>query len=201
MAKKNKLKRLRKSYNKKQFESILCSGCRVCTEYATGPEFCYNLYKENADLFLKKVYKKLITIDEWPWTIKTPIQEMSNALFERAAFKNIYCDSGICAPIHEKECPLFQDCLIEFRKQTGRWGNPSLQAVAGGPTISEKKSKKQLRREKRAATKAAKRKQKYICSAYPTFFTNSREGWIAQVEEILTNGDTNIEQVETTESS
>jgi hypothetical protein len=212
MSKKNKKKRLKKSYNKRQFENILCSSCRVCCGYSNGPDFCYTLYKDNPDKFLDIVYKKLIVIDDWPPMVGQTFegnQHTSNKLIEDAVFRNVFCKSGICSVSDDGDCPMLTDCLLAFRRQTGGLGKNHTYLPAEDKlpeermtiNLSNKKYKKQIRKEKREALKKARKKQKYICSAYPTFFTNDREDWIKQIEEILTHGDENIEQDKIVESS
>ena len=214
MSKKGKKKKLKKSYNKKQFEDVLCTGCRVCSGYSQGPGFCYDLYKEDPEVFLKGVYQKLVTIEEWPWTVTasngneimafrnvSTKTKVNGKLVETAVFKNIYCRSGICEANDHDACPMIEECMLNFRKQTGHWGdNPIITGSLPG-TGNVKFNRKQTKRERKAATKKAKKKTKYICKAYPTFFTNDREGWKAQIEDMLTDGDKDSKQNPDTESS
>lgn len=213
MAKKGKKKKkLRKSYNKKQFENVLCSGCRVCTGYAQGPGFCYDLYREKPELFLEGVYTKLVTIEDWPWTVKTKVggeimafrnvsvaDSVNSKMVEMAAFRNIFCRSGICETNDQDACPLFEDCILAFRKQTGHWGDAPM--LTGAPMNNAKLNKRQAKRERKKAAKKNKKKAKYICKAYPTFFTSDREGWKEQIEEILSDGNKDIKQDTSVESS
>ncbi len=215
MSKKGKKNRkLKKLYNRKQFENVLCTGCRVCSGYATGPDFCYELYKEDPEAFLDGSYKKLTAIEDWPWTVKTevdvsmmasrntPIHDDVNIqLVEKSVFRNIYCRSGVCVTSDPGNCPMFDECLLNFRKQTGNWGDSPVITGACFPGGKAKSNKKQAKRERKRAAKKNRGKAKYICKAYPTFFTNDREGWKEQIEEILTNGDKNSKQDTGTGSS
>ena len=210
---KKKSKRLRKSYNKKQFENVLCSGCRVCSGYATGPDFCYELYKENPEAFLDGAYKKLTTIEDWPWTVRSKVggevmafrnvsihDSVNSKLVETAVFRNIYCRSGVCVTSDPGNCPMLDECMMNFRRQTGNWGDSPM-ITGAHPAGRVKLNKKQAKRERKKAARKSRGKAKYICKAYPTFFTSDREGWKEQIEEILTDGDKNSKQDTSTGSS
>ena len=213
MSKKGKKKRkLKKSYNKKQFENVLCTGCRVCSGYATGHDFCYELYKENPEAFLNSVYKKLTTIEDWPWTVRTKVggevmafrntqmhDGVNIKLVEGSVFRNIYCRSGVCVTSDPGNCPMFDECLFNFRRQTGNWGDSPV--ITGECFEKVKPNRRQTKRQRKDAARKNRKKAKYICKAYPTFFTNDREGWKEQIEEILTDGDKNSKQDTSTGSS
>lgn len=82
-------------------------------------------------------------------------------------FREMFCHSGICGPGHKMNCQHAYECFNAFRKQSTGLKVEDRRAVKSGPKILE---------------------------AYPTFFMSENEDFRKEVEEILSDGNRDIEQ-------
>jgi len=184
MGKKSKKKRKKVRYNKTDFANILCKRCAIC-DPGTDPGFCYDqMYKTHHEKFTHNCYTKLLKANYLDDT--TVLMSMSNFSKE---FADVFCASGICdtdkvvipkdSSIHFGgmiHCVHIWDCIKAFHYQMNYAG---VNMPFNGPH-PEKKSKKQLRKEKRKQFR-----EKYICKPYPTFFSNDKTYWDKKIRKVL----------------
>jgi len=179
MARKGKNKRKQKKFSKRQFIEIVCSGCSVCQDIE-NPFFCYNtIYKSNPKKFVD-VLKNLINIRNH--------LELSNQLvgdLEVEEFAETFCDTGICNNIFNVFCPTLPECHTMFKAQ----------ANSEGKTQSLKHKVAKFKQKVNA-----RKRRRYICHAYPTFFSSNNEKFKADIERIL-HGDNIIKQDSNKESA
>lgn len=165
-SKRNKRKQYR--YNKNQFLNVVCNNCQVCTDYV-NPTFCYvELYRNEPRKFVNFCWKRLRKLVKWPSSIEVG----------KKIFADTICASGVCKVTYSDECPLIENCYMEFRGQT---------LIVGENSTAKKKSNKKMR------TKPGKQKA-YICEAYATFFCDKREKWKEVIDTILNTKDDKQEE-------
>lgn len=154
MGKKRKKKRRKKRYNKDEFLNIVCGSCEMCSG---EPSFCYEIaYKENAKLFMEKIYPKLLGFKGD--LCKTGEEDKAADLFSRVRFSKIFCKSEICGhPIGSGPCSSMEECYNSFLEQL---------------TAPPKKNKR------------SKAKQT-IVKPYATFFISENEAFQKEIGAIL----------------
>ena len=193
--KEKKLRKLmRRAYNKQEFRNILCSNCSVCDDYSPGPEWCYILYKDDPEQFLRQCYTKLIKLGSW----STGDLHGENKTLEGHLFRSLFCKSNICAKAWSEgespdSCPLIDDCLNQFHAQISSAGigfvpNETIRPKAGKRKVQEQRGNKRVKRKK----------EKYICQPYPTFFTNGRAEWEKEIKFLLEDNGNTEEDGDTT---
>jgi len=159
--KKNK-KRKQRTYNKSQFEGIICQNCGVCK--FMGPTFCYEAYKLNPKVFMDSCYMSLLKLDLY--------LKKTGSSVELMRFQEVFCYSGLCGPNKQYSCLELAECFNEFRRQIDGEGT--------GKTFPKKKGKKQKKRERK--------RSETVFVAYPTFFSSDSEEFKTKIEGILANG-------------
>jgi hypothetical protein len=172
MGKRKGRKKRKLKYSKSQFGEIICSGCRLCS--LVDPDFCYCKYKADPKTFMDYTYGVLRN--------PTISGKTTNSILAEA-----FCDK--CGNIKQSSsniitCRDFPKCSDAFDMQLD--GLQSIGAQCAHNLQFGKKYKN-----------AKKKKKKYICSAYPTFF--SSEGWKDEIRSII-DGDKNNEQNRSEES-
>jgi hypothetical protein len=147
------------TYTKAEFMDIICPQCGLCAE-GTEPFFCYDeVYKTNPKLFVRNIFRKLIT-ETLPVAISSGILAEDDDDLEEL-FREIFCKSNFCkeyTPLDDN-CPYIAGCMAAFRNQL----NPGMII-----SISE------VRNQQRRGGKKGKNKNKgrYVPVAYPSFFCN-----------------------------
>lgn len=142
-------------YNKKEFINIVCKNCGLCKNIG-NPTFCYTtIYKNHKRRFIQKIFPKLLALRKR--------QNSSGKLLYAAsldnvelAFKQTFAKSSFI-----KREDIFRH-LIAFRTQ-----------LRGDTNVTIK------------IPKSKKKKQKYIVKAYPSFFSNDREGLQEEIRTTL----------------
>lgn len=173
MARKGKNKRKQKKYSKKQFVEIICSSCNICANVGK-PIFCYNsIYKLNPKRFTQ-VLKNLLNLRHHFKELDLPVSDIGIDLFTKA-----FCHTGICDNQFSAFCPLLPDCHEMFIAQIGDESRPT--------SIKHKVTKPKQK------YKSKRKRSRYVCNAYPTFFSSNDEKFKATIERIL-NGDNIIKQ-------
>ena len=173
MARKGKNKRKQKKYSKKQFVEIICSNCNICANVGK-PIFCYNsIYKLNPKRFTQ-VLKNLLKIRSHFKELDLPVSDIGINQFAET-----FCNVGICNNQFSAFCPLLPDCHDIFTAQIDDESKPT--------SIKHKVIKLKQK------YKSKKKRSRYVCSAYPTFFSSNDEKFKATVERIL-HGDNIIKQ-------
>ena len=160
MGKREGRKKRKLKYSRSQFGDIICSACQLCE--LLDPNFCYSQYKADPKTFMDHTYGKLRN----PALTIKPIQDILTGAF------CVECGSIKPSPSKVIKCKDYAKCMDAFRLQ--------LQGIQAVQTIQfERKFKK----------KNKKKKKKYICAAYPTFF--SSEGWKDEIRDIVDGDKTN----------
>jgi hypothetical protein len=178
MARKEKNKRKQKKYNKKQFIEIICPACNICKDIG-NPFFCYkNIYKKNPKRFAS-VLKNLINIRRHYNMNNFDVGDINVE-----QFSEVFCNTGVCNNMFNAFCPILPECHDIFRAQIN---NESRASSLKHKVIRLKQKHKRKKREI------------YVCSAYPTFFSSNDEKFKAKVKKIL-NGDNIIKQDSNKES-
>ena len=176
MARKGKNKRKQKKYNKKQFTEIICPTCNICRKQ-TNPFFCYkDIYKKNPKRF-ETVLKNLINMRRHYNMNSLDIDALDIEHFSKA-----FCNTRICNNMPSAYCPILPECYDMFMAQ--------LDDKTRTPSLKHKIVK--LRQK-------SKRKTRYVCSAYPTFFSSNNKKFKDKIERIL-YGDNVIKQDSNKES-
>lgn len=172
MARKGKNKGKQKKYSKKQFIEIICSNCNICNNIGK-PIFCYNsIYKLNPKRFTV-VLKNLLNIRSHFESLDIPVSDIGIDDFART-----FCNTGICNNAYSAFCPLLPDCHEIFAAQVENENKHT--------SLKHKVTKFKQKHK-------GKRKVRYVCQAYPTFFSSNNEKFKATVERIL-YGDNIIKQ-------
>lgn len=156
MGKKRKKKKRKKNrYNKDEFLDIVCGSCEMCSG---DPSFCYGIaYKENAKLFMEKIYPKLLGFKGD--LCKAGEEEKAADLFSRLRFSKIFCKSEICGhQIGSGHCQSMEECYQSFLEQLT------------APT-------------KRKSGKV--KKKQTIVKPYATFFISDNEAFRKEIGAIL----------------
>ena len=159
---KNK-KKTKYKYTKQEFIDICCSKCNICTDIVE-PELCYSeLYARHPKKFIKIVFKKLLRVSE---TLNNSNNYNGKDKIDFIV-KKAFCDSHLCGhnTNDNNDCALFSECTTLFEQQVIGEGDDS-----------------SPRRKKR------KKKKRYIVQPYPSFFTNSRQGFLDEIGDILQAG-------------
>jgi hypothetical protein len=173
MARKGKNKRKQKKYSKKQFVEIVCSACNIC-ENVGNPIFCYNsIYKLNPKRF-PTVLKNLLNLRSHFEDLNLPASDLGIDQFAET-----FCNTGICGNMFTGFCPLLPDCHDIFISQVDDEHKP----ISLKHKITKFKQKSKINSKKR----------RYICHAYPTFFSSNNKKFKDTVERIL-NEDNVIKQ-------
>jgi len=169
MARKGKNKRKKKKYSKKQFIEIVCSSCNICANIGK-PIFCYDsLYKINPKRF-SKVLKNLLNMRKHFRKSYLLADDL-----EVEKFSKIFCHTGICNNSYNTLCQLLPDCYDIFIAQV------------------ENKEKSMFLKPKLTQKRKVRKNRRYVCHAYPTFFSSNDDKFKATVERIL-HGDNIIKQ-------
>ncbi|TET61124.1 MAG: hypothetical protein E3J47_05820 [Candidatus Stahlbacteria bacterium] len=101
-------------------------------------------------------------------------------------FSETFCHTGVCNNISSNAlCPLLPDCRDIFTAQIENEGKAT--------SLKHKVTKFKQKRK-------GKRERRYVCQAYPTFFSSNNEKFKATVEKIL-HGDNIIKQNNDKESA
>lgn len=158
MGKKKKRDKKNKIYTKKQFINIICTYCGICGYTSFNPTFCY-----------EEMYKKnpsAFMEHCYVHLIKLKMESESRGfaltIVNQHELKEIFCCSDVCGRKAGAYCEHVLVCLKKFRDQMFGTGS--------------------------ARTRRNKKKEKFICAAYPTFFTNDNEEWKNEIKGILEDG-------------
>lgn len=201
MARKGKKKRKKnksRPYNKKQFTEIFCITCGLCDKQK-DPSFCYiELYKHEPKEFVNGVWKNLQDVAGYLRSLGRPYSSISVEQFQ-----NIFCAPGLCwngSATEGMACDNKESCYEMFRSQMGAAKmiiHDSPHTVRP-PVVkgTEGKATKSIYTSRRKDRK----KSRYVCSAYPTFFLSKDPEFREVVKKIL-HGDNHIEQDKDKEST
>ena len=166
--KKNKNKKNKFRYTKKQFIDIYCLNCDLCQVRPAEPIFCYEeLYKTNPERFLECCFVGLIKEAR-----ELRESNSSSNDITLGKFRKLFCKS-FCK---QESCGIIVDCFNLFKDQVSGYGKKS-------------NTKANIRKNKKE-----KQRKKYVCQPYPTMFTSDSEEWKTRIENILSNGNNNREQ-------
>jgi hypothetical protein len=137
---------------------------QCCLCSATEPSYCYEIAYKEDPDMFMSNVFPGL-INYRSWLDKNNI---SSLFMQTNHFREVFCHSGICGADSKAVCVRISDCYNAFRQQT------SSVAV---------KDRRKLRKEGQK-----------IFEPYPTFFISEDEGFRKEIEEILSDGDRNIEQ-------
>ena len=164
---------MRRAYNKTEFQNILCSNCSVCDDYSISPEWCYALYKLDPEEFLQKCYSKLVKLSSW----SMGSSGLENKNLELQMFRSLFCKADLCRTLWTNgeapggdNCLNTQDCLKQFLGQISPSGTGFIPNSVARPKTGKRNKRK---------------KEKYICQPYPTFFISGRTGWEEEIHTLL----------------
>ena len=146
-------------YNKNEFVDIICRNCNLCKNIG-NPSFCYTVvYKKHKRKFIQKIFPKLLMLKKE--------EDFSGVMLHtydqnklQLAFEQIFVENN----------------LIKY-KNVFKYVNAFKTQLNNDLTMITKMFKLHK-----------KKKNNYIVKAYPTFFTNNREGLQEEIHEILNNG-------------
>ncbi len=172
MARKGKNKRKQRKYSKRQFVEIVCSNCNMCANKG-DPIFCYNsIYKINPKRF-GTVLGNLMRISKH---YKDSDLSASDIGIEQ--FSDTFCHTGVCSNSFSAFCPLLPDCHEIFSAQ-----------------VEDKEKSIPLKHKvtKFIQKSKGRKRARYVCHAYPTFFSSNNDKFKATIERIL-HGDNIIKQ-------
>ena len=177
---KRKKKNRKNKYNKQQFVEIICTKCRLCEPTTTrnSAAFCYEMYKKQPKVFMKKIYPPLCTLEEW---------NSDNKMKTLQTFVVLFCINCSAYNIaSSKNCPRLNLCLNSFEKQI----DPAI--TFGNDLRLTSFSKKELKRMRK---RQPERKRRTIYEPYPTaFYNKNNEDWEDFIHKVL-NEDNISEQV------
>ena len=97
------------------FKEVFCCQCQLCYAWPNEnfkPEFCFELFKKNPDVFETQVFFRMLSICE----------NMDGWEFSERDLQFIFCDTGVCFlgdKVISRACFLQENCLKKFEEQAG----------------------------------------------------------------------------------
>lgn len=150
-------------YSRNEFINIICKNCNLCRNIG-NPTFCYDiLYKKYKQKFIQKVLPRLLSFRNRQESSNVPFYTHSSDTLQ-FMFTQTFFENNL---IKCKDIPKYFD---DFRIQLNN------------PLFLNTKISKIKKRPKRKSNK-------YVVKAYPTFFTNDREGWKEEIRQSLMVGE------------
>jgi hypothetical protein len=190
---------MRYNYNENQFYNSVCNACNICGPKQQLATFCYDLmYRQDSEAFMDKALPSLLKLrGDW--------EEGPSYLDEMTRFMEVFCEAGMCGTSKDlrDDCPHISDCYTDFKEQLdanqssnlapseqddgeffeNAWDTSQGKYFPMAPT-SQRLSKKQIRKEKRAQEQLARSKAPKIklppkVKPIPTcfFFCRTPELW------------------------
>lgn len=190
--KKKKVTRVRKNYNKKEFQEVFCQTCLICPAIC---DFCYSsLYRLEPKSFVHNVFNNLIDTHA---AYQAMGRSMKSLTVEQ--FQNTVCRTGICFDgdgYASAGCDGFNQCYLDFMRQIGIEDPKMVHEHDTSQLIGFENKKSNSKRyisygEKKG--KKTKRKPRHVYASYPTFFSRDNTDFQLEMRRIL-YGDNNIEQ-------
>jgi len=189
--KKKEAKRTKKNYNKTEFQSIFCQTCLICPKTCG---FCYDgLYRHEPDPFIRDVFNNLIDTHA---AYQAMGRSMKSLTVEQ--FQNTVCRTGVCFDgdgYASATCDNIKICYQDIMRQIGVEFPKMLHETSLTDLIGFKNNKNNKRYISYGGkkNKKAKRKARYVCASYPTFFSRDDTEFQLEMRRIL-YGDNNLKQ-------
>lgn len=182
-------KKSRKNYTKREFCEVFCQTCLICKD--PGAEVCYSaLYKYEPKRFINQVFSNLTEISSVFEAMGRSLKSMS---IEQ--FAHVVCRTGICHSGNAEEggrCDAAADCYKAFMNQMGI-ENSGIIHEDEKNVISFRQTEGKNISSRTRKRKKNKEKSRYVCTAYPSFFSRNNDEFQAAIRKIL-YGDHNQQQ-------
>jgi hypothetical protein len=182
-------KKSQKNYTKREFCEVFCQTCLICKNPTA--EVCYSaLYKYEPRRFINQVFRNLVDIAAVFEAMGRSLKSMS---IEQ--FAHVICRTGICHNgdgMEGGKCIALDDCYKAFMAQMGV-EKSSIVHEEEKNVISFKNTEGKNVSSRKEKKKKNKEKSRYVCTAYPTFFSSNNEKFQAAIRKIL-YGDHNQQQ-------